>query len=110
MENPRSSIFGDDFDVSDIKPKSIQRPSKEITEKAAEAAKFPSREPKNVSKIQQKDAEKLQRRRRTGRNAQLNLKAKPETIEAFYQIADVHGWGLGETLEKAVSLMQKHLG
>jgi hypothetical protein len=47
------------------------------------------------------------RRRRTGRNAQLNIKAKPETIEAYCRIADEHGWGLGETLEYAVELLDK---
>lgn len=47
------------------------------------------------------------RRRRTGRNAQFNLKAKPETIEAYCAIADAQGWGLGETLEKAVELLEQ---
>lgn len=47
------------------------------------------------------------RRRRTGRNAQINLKARPETIEAFTAIADRQGWGLGETLEKAVDLLRR---
>jgi hypothetical protein len=47
------------------------------------------------------------RRRRTGRNAQINLKARPETIEAFTAIADRQGWGLGETLEHAVALLAK---
>jgi hypothetical protein len=49
----------------------------------------------------------LIRRRRTGRNAQFNLKARPETIEAFCAVADLNGWGLGETLEKAVALLQR---
>ncbi|MEM9234900.1 MAG: stability/partitioning determinant, partial [Pseudomonadota bacterium] len=48
-----------------------------------------------------------QRRRRTGRNAQFNIKAKPETIEAFCAIADAQGWGIGETLEKAVELLER---
>jgi hypothetical protein len=47
------------------------------------------------------------RRRRTGRNAQLNIKAKPETIQAYCRIADERGWGLGETLEYAVALLEK---
>jgi hypothetical protein len=39
---------------------------------------------------------------------QLNLKARPETIEAYCALADRMGWGLGETLEKAVELLEKH--
>jgi hypothetical protein len=32
---------------------------------------------------------------------QLNLKARPDTIAAFFAVADANGWGLGETLETA---------
>lgn len=45
------------------------------------------------------------RRRRTGRNAQINIKTTPETIAAFYALADANGWGIGETFEKAVNLL-----
>jgi len=44
---------------------------------------------------------------RTGRNAQFNIKARPETIQAYCDIADENGWGLGETLEYAVDLLRK---
>ena len=47
------------------------------------------------------------RRRRTGRNAQLNLKLRPETIDAFCAVADAHGWGLGETFERALALLEE---
>ncbi|WP_415921307.1 hypothetical protein [Tateyamaria sp. SN6-1] len=57
--------------------------------------------------IREGHQQKPLRRRRTGRNAQLNIKAKPETIEAYCRIADEHGWGLGETLEYAVELLDK---
>lgn len=50
------------------------------------------------------------RRRRTGRNAQFNLKARPETIQSFCAVADAQGWGLGETLEHAVTLLQREHG
>jgi hypothetical protein len=71
------------------------------TKAAAEEAGFKSREPSLVV------SRRSQRRRTTGRNQQLNIKAKAETIEAFYSIADANGWGLGETLEYAVELLQK---
>lgn len=51
-----------------------------------------------------------QRRRRTGRNAQFNIKARPETIAAFCAVADARGWGLGETLEHAVALLEQAHG
>ena len=80
--------------VSD--PYVLPRLRQAATAKAAAVAGFHSREPR---------AEKRQRRRRTGRNVQFNLKAKPETIDAFCAVADHQGWGLGETLEKAVELL-----
>jgi hypothetical protein len=48
------------------------------------------------------------RRRRTGRNAQINIKTTPQTIAAFYALADANGWGIGETFEKAVDLLGKN--
>ena len=82
------------------------RPKKADTAQAAAAAGFKSREPQTAieSGAGQGDTP---RRRRTGRNAQFNLKAKPETIEAFCAIADGQGWGLGETLEHAVALLKR---
>lgn len=90
-------------------PKRTQAPAdKAATIKAAAAAGFSSREPKPVQS--QQEAAPPPRRRRTGRNAQLNLKARPETIAAFCAIADQQGWGLGETLEKAVELLEREHG
>lgn len=106
MTTKRPSLgFGDELDSLDQlkfapKPKSA-KPAPEATRKAAEAAGFHSREAKaEFPKIQQ-------RRRRTGRNAQLNLKTKPETIAAFTRIADANGWGLGETFERATALLER---
>lgn len=55
-------------------------------------------------------ADRPLRRRRTGRNVQFNLKARAETIEAYCAVADAMGWGLGETLEIAVALLQREYG
>lgn len=70
--------------------------------KAAEVVGFQSREA-----AKSPAPRKEQRRRRTGRNAQFNLKVKPETIDAFCALADRQGWGLGETLEQAVALLNR---
>lgn len=74
-------------------------PKADIAE-AAKAAGFQSREAKSS------EPTKPQRRRRTGRNVQFNIKSTAETIAAFCSIADANGWGLGETLERAVALLQ----
>lgn len=77
---------------------------------AARAAGFCSREGRTelAAPEQAGQAKTIgqQRRRRTGRTAQINLKAKPATIEAYCAIADQMGWGLGEAFEKAVELLQ----
>lgn len=100
----------DDFDLSEFKPRQAPtpRPSTDETSQAAAAAGFRSREPKALEdRINRAGETTPQRRRRTGRNAQLNLKARPETIAAYCALADRMGWGLGETLEKAVQLLEE---
>tara|TARA_R110000850_G_scaffold72132_1_gene158951 strand:+ start:1214 stop:1555 length:342 start_codon:yes stop_codon:yes gene_type:complete len=76
------------------------RPKKDQIQQAANAAGFQSRE------AAAKPTQKQTRRRRTGRNAQLNIKTTPETINAFYRLADANDWGLGETLEHAIALLE----
>jgi hypothetical protein len=109
MSKPRADLgFGDALgDLSSFTPKSKSAPRADSAQaaravQAAEASGFQSREPKPAAA-----AAKPPRRRRTGRNAQFNIKARPETIEAFYKVADANGWGLGETLEHAVALLEK---
>jgi hypothetical protein len=46
---------------------------------------------------------------RTGRTMQFNARAKPQTIEALYAIADKQGWLVGETLEHALAALQREL-
>lgn len=108
----------EDFNASDWLPRAPvanEKPPKVVTEKAAAAAGFRSREPQPetvapVAPAAPVARAEAPRRRRTGRNAQFNLKARPETIETFCAIADTQGWGLGETLERAVTLLQREYG
>jgi len=112
MTKERANLgFGNElkqFDPNAWKPRkdsiANDKATRDAPRKAAEATGFQSREPEG-----QGDAtpRKQQRRRRTGRNAQFNIKAKPETIEAFCTVADAQGWGLGEALEYAVILMER---
>lgn len=102
----------EDFNVNDWMPRTPavnEKPPKVATEKAAIASGFRSREPQPAP-VKPAVRQEPPRRRRTGRNAQFNLKARPETIEAFCAIADAQGWGLGETLERAVALLQREHG
>lgn len=111
MSKERPSLgFGDELDDFDpaawSKTKvthSNDRPRPDVIQQAAEAAGFRSREPgapKAPTPVRR------QRRRRTGRNVQLNIKTTPEAVEAFTRIADARGWGLGETLERAIELLE----
>lgn len=108
----RASLgFGDELDDIDpsawVKPKPRDdKPAPEMTRQAAEATGFRSREPTKME--QAPVTPRQQRRRRTGRTAQLNLKLKPETIEAFTRVADTNGWGLGEAFERAVVLLEQN--
>lgn len=100
FDDELDSFNPNDWMPSKAKPEK-ERPKPEAAREAAQAAGFQSREPMKA------EPASTQRRRRTGRNAQFNLKAKPETIEAFCAVADGQGWGLGETLEYAVELLHE---
>lgn len=67
----------------------------------AEPAAFRSREP-----APPRDARREVRRHRTGRNVQLNLKVRQQDADAFYALADRHGWVLGEAFQMAVEALQ----
>lgn len=107
----------EDFNPADwaIGTTAHARPDKDIARITAEATGFRSREAKPAEGAGSTGAgapptASPPRRRRTGRNAQFNLKARPETIESFCAVADARGWGLGETLEHAVRLLQQEYG
>lgn len=116
----------DEFNAAEWVPKKPRAANNrsedaETSRKAAQATGFQSREPKPaappIETLQPAElvrsgggqGEVPVRRRRTGRNAQFNLKARPETIAAFSAIADREGWGFGETFEYAVEALERHL-
>lgn len=110
----RASIFGaeDELDVSDFKPKTPARivdrsaAAVEQVRAVSETVNFRSRDPKPALAAPQR---REQRRHRTGRNVQFNIKARAEAIEAFYSIADHEKWVLGETFERAVEALKREL-
>jgi hypothetical protein len=113
MAEERASIFGDDeIDVSGFKPKPpakvVEHPATvEKVREVSEAVNFRSREPGVATG---KPLRREQRRHRTGRNVQLNIKARAEAVEAFYAITDREHWVLGETFERAIEALKRELG
>lgn len=99
MAEDRADPFADSLNLSDFMPSTQKRPAaiREAIREVSEAVGFPSRAP----------ALKLPRRRRTGRNAQLNLKVTQATIDRFTMLADADGLVFGELLEKALDAYQK---
>jgi len=101
-------MFGQDtdLDLSDFKPKAPARP--EQVRGVAEQAGFRSREAASAP-VESEEPRREQRRYRTGRNIQLNLKVRREAVEAFYRLADEQGWVLGEAFERAVGALEREL-
>jgi hypothetical protein len=101
-----------DFDVSGFAPRKGEGPQEkalpEKIRKVSEASSFRSREP--VAPKPPQAAKREPRRHRTGRNVQLNLKVRSETLDSFRALADEGGWVLGETLERAVAALRRELG
>lgn len=99
----RADPFGNDLDLTEFKPTPAKRPKVEasIIREVSEANNFPSRA---AVKLQPAPT---QRRRRTGRNVQFNIKATPETIARFTAIADKNGWVFGEALEHALDALER---
>lgn len=105
--NTRINPFGnlDDF-VPTINPKpQIDQKTIDIV---AEENGFPSRQPpKNVSSSDTlASGAKQQRRHRTGRNKQVNVKATANTVDHFNRLADELQMPLGEVLAKALNALE----
>jgi hypothetical protein len=123
----RASIFDqedDDVDVAGFKPAAAARPrdpqAVAALRQTAESKGFVSREaspaPALRAPVQPSPAsaepmpqEARLRRRRTGRDKQLNIKTTDDCLARMYAIADAHGWGLGETLEQAIAALEVQL-
>jgi hypothetical protein len=107
MSGNRASVFNDELDLSDFQPKP-PAPAKEVRE-VAERAGFTSRDPQYTPELASEPARREQRRYRTGRNVQLNLKVRQEDMDAFYALADQEGIVLGEAFARAVVAWKEKL-
>ncbi len=123
--NARASIFDgdDDFDLSEFTPRpkaARPRADKDALREVAEKKGFVSREPAARESAPPEKAYKSpkavtpppapepipQRRYRTGRNRQLNLKVTDDVMRRFYALADSQDMILGEAFEQAVAALE----
>ena len=99
-------------DLGEFEVKSKPRPvEKAAIERLAQETGFPSRQPLSNSTraaaVLPAPSRKKGRRYTTGRNQQINIKAKAETIERLYKIADARNVPLGEVLELALDAIDR---
>jgi len=91
----------DPFDLSDFQPTPPKRPAivvrKDAIRQISEDNNFPSRAAERAKPVAKAV---VQRRRRTGRNVQFNIKATAETIARFTAVADKRGVPFGELLDQ----------
>ena len=124
MSNGRADPMAD-MDLSDFEPTPIARANIDVDaiREASEKQNFPSRAPVSLSppasrppkqtasparpSVTPSPPVKEQRRRRTGRSHQLNLKVTTEAAQHFAKLADANKWGFGEAFEKAVAALEE---
>ena len=116
MSNARAGLFEaeDDLDVSGFAPKkpepgTLPPAAAEEVRAVSEASSFRSREPAARKPAPAARPRREPRLYRTGRNIQLNVKVRQETLDSFYEISDQEGWVLGETLEHALEALKREL-
>jgi hypothetical protein len=117
MSKQRASVFDTaaELDVSGFAPEAAPDtgPDRDTIRAVSAQSNFPSREPRPARAVAQAPApttKRQPRRHRTGRTAQFNARTTPETVEAFYAIADRQGWLVGETVERALAALRRELG
>lgn len=110
---PRANPFGD---LDDFAPQGASKPVPAAAiEEIAQASGFPSRKahaepvpsPASEPAKPPAPAARVQRRRTTGRNRQINIKATEETIAMLYRIADDLDLPLGAVLERALDALEQ---
>lgn len=103
----RASIFGTTkLDIEGFGPKTdaTDRPPADQLEELTRGSKFRSREGAEASPTRTQ-----QRRRRTGRNVQFNIRATQAVIDEFRALSESQDWPDGLTLEHAVRALKKEL-
>lgn len=102
--NERRKTFGadtglaDDLGASDFQPRPIARPDPEVARRVAKEGGF-------TAGATTRAPADTQRRYRTARTAQLNLKVMPEYRARFATMVDEAGVSMNELFERAVMLL-----
>ena len=111
MNDKRAGLFEDELDVSGFTPKPPARAEqvKAVAEEAGFRSRGPVPVPAEPPPAAPQGTRREQRRHRTGRNQQLNLKVRAQDAEAFYAIADAEGWVLGDVFARAVAALAREL-
>jgi predicted component of type VI protein secretion system len=105
-----------DDDLSDFAPRQMTEAAKpiasDVIDEISRASGFPSRQPAKKKPVASPEPQprpqpqpQPQRRYVTGRNQQVNIKAKSETIALLNQLADEMNVPLGEVLERSLSAL-----
>lgn len=103
--NERRKTFGvdpapaDDFGAADFQPRPIARPDPEAARRVAEEGGF-------TAGATTRAPGDTQRRYRTGRTAQLNLKVTPENRARFAEMADAAGVSMNILFERAIEALE----
>ncbi len=102
--NERRKTFGtdpgsaDDLGAGDFQPRPIARPDPEAARRGAEEGGF-------TAGASTRASADTQRRYRTGRTAQLNLKVTPEDRARFATMADEAGISMNELFARALEAL-----
>jgi hypothetical protein len=100
-------------DLSDFAPRSAVEPSKpiasDVIDEISRKSGFPSRQPTKKASPTLPAQPRTQRRYVTGRNQQINIKAKAETIAMLNTLADKLNAPFGEVLERALHALDTSL-
>jgi hypothetical protein len=89
--------------VFEVKPKTEKPVAKEEVDRLADDNNFPSRQARKTSAAPARKP----RLYRTGRNRHFGVKAKNETVERFYKMADERNVPLGALLELALDALER---
>jgi hypothetical protein len=101
----RASIFEEDDPLAPA-PVPVRPTPEQVRAVADAATSFRSRE---SAPAMATPARRPPRTYRTGRTATFSVKARPDSIDAFYAIAERHNWKAAETFERALAALQREL-
>jgi len=106
MSNDRIDPFADLSDFTTKQKSELLSIEKNQIEALSKENDFPSRQA-IPSDIANTTGIKPRRRYTTGRNQQINIKAKAETVSRLYRLADSNNIPLGELLERALDALER---